>query len=102
MFLVNVTVLGASDCLNFLSFAAKSTQSVLASDVILPIMATCHVVDVTFDASGTSGNVGGFTSELSSTSEGTVSSTPHTILLVPVVPLRIFLSRVVVPRLHIL
>ena len=97
MFLVEVTVLGVSVCLNFPSFAAKSTRSVLASDVVLPITATCDVDDVTFDASGTSGNVGGFTSELSSTLEGTVSSILHTILLVPVVPLIIFTSLVVVP-----
>ena len=97
MFLVAVTVLGASVCLNFPSFAAKSAQSVLASDVILPIMTTCDVDGITFDASGTSGIIGGFTSVLSSTSERTVSSMPHTILLVLVVPLRIFTSRVVVP-----
>ena len=99
MFLVTVTVLGTPVCLNFPSFAAKSTWSVLASDVILPITATCNVDGVTVDASGTSCIIGGFTSILSSTSEGTVFSIPHTILLVVslVVPLRIFTSHVVVP-----
>ena len=97
MFLVDVTVLGASISLHFPSFAARSARSVLASDVILPIAATCDVVDIIFSTSGISSYVGGFTSEPSSTSEGTVSSIPHTILLVTVLPPKIFTSRVVVP-----
>ena len=99
MLLVAVTVLGTPDCLNFPSFAAKSTWSVFTSGVILPITATCDVDDIPVDASGTSGIISSFTSVLSSTSEGTVSSIPHTILLVVslVVPLRIFTSHVVVP-----
>ena len=97
MFLVNLAVLGASVGLNFPSFAAKSARSVLASDVILPIMATCDVVDVIYSTSGISSNNGGFTSEPSSTSEGTVSSIPHAILLVSVLPPEDFTSHVVVP-----
>ena len=97
MVLVNLTVLGALVSLNFPSFNATSAWSVLASDVILPITATCDVVDVVCGTFGISSNDGGFTSEPSSTSKGTVSSIPHAILLVSVLSPEDFTSRVVVP-----
>ena len=97
MFLVYMTVPGALVSLNFPSFAAKSAQSVLASDMILPITATCDVVDVIFGTSSISSNDGSFTSEPSSTLEGTDSSILHARPLVSVLPPEIFASRVVVP-----
>ena len=97
MVLVNLALLGASVGLNFSSFDAMSTRSVLASDVILPITATCDVADVVYDTSGISSNDGGFTSEPSSTSKGIVSSMPHAILLVSVLSPEDFTSHVVVP-----
>ena len=44
-----------------------------------------------------SSNIGGFTSESSGTSKGTVSSTPYTVLLVSVLSAKGFTFRVVVP-----
>ena len=44
-----------------------------------------------------SSNIGGFTSESSGTSEGTVSPTPYTVLLVSVLSPRGFTFHVVVP-----
>ena len=97
MVLVNLVVQGASVSLNFPSFDAMSTRIILVSDVILPITATWDVVDVVYSTSGISSNDGGFTSEPSSTSKGTVSPIPYAVLLVSVLSPENFTFHVVVP-----
>ena len=97
MVLVNLEVQGASVGLNFPSLDAMSAQIVLVSDVILPITVTWDVVAVEYGTSGMSSIIGGFTSESSSTSKGTVSPTPYAVLLVSVLSPESFTFHVVVP-----
>ena len=81
---VNLVVLVASVGLDFPSLDAMNARIVSVSDVILPISASWDVVAVGYSTSGMSSNIGGFTSESSGTSKGTVSPTPYTVLLVSV------------------
>ena len=94
---VNLVVQEASVSLNFPSLDAMSARIVLVSDVILPITVTWDVVAVEYGTSGMSSNTGGFTSESSGTSKGTVSPTPYTVLLVSVLSPEGFTFHVLVP-----
>ena len=97
MISVNLVVPVASVSLNFPTLDAMNARIVLVSDVILPITASWDVVAVGYSTSGISSDIGGFTSELSDTSKGTVSPTPYTVLLVSVLSPDGSMFRLVLP-----